>query len=414
MGTLVRVKKGVTDPLFPDIPLGGWTGRVDEIDNDGKNVIVCIAWNSYTLEHMPEAYVVRCLRQAMDFDFLWLSQEDIEPITSEENQIETPTQLHPAPLDLNHPEDRIRAIFGLTSDDPLPEATPRSLEIYHDYLKNNLTFPFVGCLWQSDGPGENTNALLHAQVLRLVPPTNSNEESSPAQVEVQVGERTFWADLNDLEVETNTPQGKLIADFQYWMDETIEDQAGNSGLGDQAASWRKLLILLTRTAAYGAVFGTTLGALLLSIELAKLGLMIGAFILGLGGFLLGTRYGKLVDRISMMHVGPYLGGLVGAVAGAIVGGGIGILLVGSVGTILGSMIGVTLGEILARLGWRPMNSFSWGLLGTLVGGLILAFCFDQEKAYTGALAGMVVGALTAVFLFLTGLVLMVSAMLRRD
>ena len=32
VGDKVRVKYGVIDPDFPDIPLGGWSGTVTEID----------------------------------------------------------------------------------------------------------------------------------------------------------------------------------------------------------------------------------------------------------------------------------------------------------------------------------------------------------------------------------------------
>ena len=32
VGTKVRVKPGTTDPDYPDIPLGGWTGAITEVD----------------------------------------------------------------------------------------------------------------------------------------------------------------------------------------------------------------------------------------------------------------------------------------------------------------------------------------------------------------------------------------------
>ncbi len=37
-GARVRVKVGVTDPDFPDMPLGGWRGTVREIDRRDKKV----------------------------------------------------------------------------------------------------------------------------------------------------------------------------------------------------------------------------------------------------------------------------------------------------------------------------------------------------------------------------------------
>ncbi len=32
VGSRVRVRAGTTDPDFPDLPLGGWTGKVRETD----------------------------------------------------------------------------------------------------------------------------------------------------------------------------------------------------------------------------------------------------------------------------------------------------------------------------------------------------------------------------------------------
>ena len=39
VGTSVRVKHGVTDPDFPDIPLGGWAGHVTELDRQGPTCV---------------------------------------------------------------------------------------------------------------------------------------------------------------------------------------------------------------------------------------------------------------------------------------------------------------------------------------------------------------------------------------
>ena len=36
VGARVRVKSGVADPDYPDIPLGGWVGTIKDIERDGK------------------------------------------------------------------------------------------------------------------------------------------------------------------------------------------------------------------------------------------------------------------------------------------------------------------------------------------------------------------------------------------
>jgi hypothetical protein len=49
-------------------------------------------------------------------------------------------------------DDRIRAIFGLTSNDPLPESNGRNLDRYHAYLAANLSFPFQAAFSREIGP----------------------------------------------------------------------------------------------------------------------------------------------------------------------------------------------------------------------------------------------------------------------
>ena len=43
---------------------------------------------------------------------------------------------------MDNQDDRIRAIFDLTSDDPLPESDDEWLLAYYEYLTANLSFPF--------------------------------------------------------------------------------------------------------------------------------------------------------------------------------------------------------------------------------------------------------------------------------
>ncbi|HKI21072.1 MAG TPA: hypothetical protein VKA15_24485, partial [Isosphaeraceae bacterium] len=52
LGDKVRVKYGVIDPDFPDIPLGGWTGTVTEVEQTDDQITYEIEWDERTLGGM--------------------------------------------------------------------------------------------------------------------------------------------------------------------------------------------------------------------------------------------------------------------------------------------------------------------------------------------------------------------------
>lgn len=116
-GDRVRVRHGVTDPDFPDIPLGGWTGTITEVQHLNPPHYL-IRWNQHTLENMHPVYKKRCERDGLENDEMQLTEDDLEPDTGEPVKIEQPTHIETRPLNMDDEDDRIRAVFGLTSDDP--------------------------------------------------------------------------------------------------------------------------------------------------------------------------------------------------------------------------------------------------------------------------------------------------------
>ena len=66
--------------------------------------------------------------------------------------LEAAGQLVPRPLRPFEQEDRIRAVLGLTSDDPLPQAGVEQLPRYAESLREKLSFPFRADIWVQLGP----------------------------------------------------------------------------------------------------------------------------------------------------------------------------------------------------------------------------------------------------------------------
>src|SRR3954469_10925580 len=134
-GAKVRVKRGVTDPDFPDIPLGGWAGTVKKVEQAEGQVTYLIEWNGKTLKGVHPVYLKRCNRDGLEFETMWLGEEDIEPDEGKPVPIEKPTAVVTKPLSEPGQDDRVRMALGLTHDDPLPGVSRKTLLAYYRHLK---------------------------------------------------------------------------------------------------------------------------------------------------------------------------------------------------------------------------------------------------------------------------------------
>lgn len=59
------------------------------------------------------------------------------------SDIEQPKQITCLPLSRKDQNDRIRKVYGLTSNDTVPDVGSATLATYYGYLSTHLTFPFA-------------------------------------------------------------------------------------------------------------------------------------------------------------------------------------------------------------------------------------------------------------------------------
>lgn len=138
-GDKVRVKRGVRDVEYSDIPLGGWAGVITQVDGG----MCTVKWTKETLASIHFVYRNRCERDGSDFELYNIEPDELERDTGDPLDIEQPTRIIAKPLSPGNQEDRIRMVFGLTSDDLVPEVNDGSLETYYRYLSMHLVFPFA-------------------------------------------------------------------------------------------------------------------------------------------------------------------------------------------------------------------------------------------------------------------------------
>ena len=82
VGDSVVVKAGVVDPDFR-IDIGGWQGRVKELDDDDT---VFISWDSVTLRQMGLDLIIRCENENLDWEVMTLSQTEVKKTTSRDSE----------------------------------------------------------------------------------------------------------------------------------------------------------------------------------------------------------------------------------------------------------------------------------------------------------------------------------------
>lgn len=147
------------------MPLGGWKGDVAEVHDDG---IYTICWSKETMESIHPVFKQRCEIDGLEEDNYVLNGDDLELDTGSPLDIEHPKKITTKPLSPRVQDDRIRMVFGLTSNDLLPDVDDESLEAYHDYLSSNLVFSFT------PNTGQNmviqNESMLSAWVIPMINP----------------------------------------------------------------------------------------------------------------------------------------------------------------------------------------------------------------------------------------------------
>ncbi len=117
-GDHVRVRHGVSDVDYPDMPLGGWGGEISEAD-EGR--MYTVRWSQETLDAIHPVFKKRCEKDGLELDECCLGEDDLEPYLGSPLDIEQPKEIKTKPLNPKDQDDRIRMVFGLTSNDPLPD-----------------------------------------------------------------------------------------------------------------------------------------------------------------------------------------------------------------------------------------------------------------------------------------------------
>ncbi|MDZ7760150.1 MAG: hypothetical protein U5L00_07840 [Desulfovermiculus sp.] len=77
------VKSGVHDPDY-GTSIASWRGRISEVDPD--NNLICIQWDSVTLNYIPEKIIQACEKDNLNWEVIYLSPVDVEKTESRDHK----------------------------------------------------------------------------------------------------------------------------------------------------------------------------------------------------------------------------------------------------------------------------------------------------------------------------------------
>lgn len=214
-GDAVRVLFGVSDPDFPDTPLGGWAGKIAEVE-EGTPPTYLIRWNQKTLASIHPVYRNRCERDGYDIEEMWLGEEDLELDSGDVVVLEQPTKIVTPPLSMNDQDDRIRSVFGLTRDDLLPEVDDSSLRTYYKFLAANLKFPF-GATWVSEGSVMQLPKKVTVYSLGDFDDDPGADETYGILCKAKRVDGKGELPLSELEKAKGKPNEQIVEDYNYWF-----------------------------------------------------------------------------------------------------------------------------------------------------------------------------------------------------
>ena len=134
IGDSVRVKEGVMCPDDDSVCIGGWQGRIFEIDEG----IVGISWDSIALKQLPHDYIKQSEEQGLGWSGMCLSVDVIEPASprdSEKTAREVRNSMESTSHWLGDGQDGVRILKVIADAED-------EIEAWNDHLAKVLTFPF--------------------------------------------------------------------------------------------------------------------------------------------------------------------------------------------------------------------------------------------------------------------------------
>ncbi len=203
IGDSVKVKKNIMCPDYESLGIGGWQGRIFEIED-----VIGIRWDSITLKQLPLEYLRHSEQEGLDWSEMYLGADEIEPaspLDSEEEVDEILEEMESKYYWLGEGEEgeRILQVIGDAED---------AVEAWRSHLSQVLSFPFDAEVSESqdEGPLEEGDKV---QVQGI----SETDDLYGVLVDLTCGRKRYVFPLGDLTVrDKKSAHYQPVKDYCVW------------------------------------------------------------------------------------------------------------------------------------------------------------------------------------------------------
>jgi hypothetical protein len=216
IGDCVVVREGVKEPDLEEFEIGGWQGRVLEIDTDSDkdNVLITIEWDSLTLFQIPSNYIEQSEIDGFDWSRMVLYDSDLEKSVSrdkKENVKKAKAKLSDKYYWASLGQEGIRISKLLHGIDPHNEM--KCLQKWVEHLDKELTFPIQAIVSESED-----DWLIKSGDKVIIKALPHIVDMYGVIASIRLNGKKYEFPLCDLEVIDKTlPDFQLIEDYGIWF-----------------------------------------------------------------------------------------------------------------------------------------------------------------------------------------------------
>ncbi len=227
-GDSVRVKHGILNPDDESMDIGGWEGRITQIDVE----FIEFEFDSITLKQLPSKYIIECVEEGFFFTKMTLEKDELD-IVAPRDTIEDVLAIQQK-LDEEYDEPEIARIKVILNSNDL-EVNEDNLDILKNELKSKLPKdllltgrePFSWeeryLFFEKNDKEYNNKRLTTASFkdsFKLMGFNNHLELPYGLFVRIQrtTDNKQFVLPLCDLKTkDENSPHSQLLKDYSSWI-----------------------------------------------------------------------------------------------------------------------------------------------------------------------------------------------------